>query len=343
MRHSFGSDNHSGIAPEILEAIVEENSNFALPYGEDGRTKEVEQLFKSLFGEETESFLLFSGTATNSLILKALTQSYHSILTAETAHINVDECGAPEWFTGCKVIPLKERDGKLSPEVVKEALHSFGDQHRSQPKVLSISQPTELGTVYTVEEIKELAEMIHAVDGYLHMDGARIANAAARLELPLKAFTTDAGVDALSFGGTKSGLLLGEAALFLNQKLAENFKYIRKQGGQLFSKSRFLAAQFRAFLSNDLYHKYCRVSNELATYFAERLATFKEITITRPVESNALFFSAKKPIVEKLRENHYFYEWNSELNEHRLLCSFNSTKQDIDNFITDLEKIIDQQ
>lgn len=340
MRHSFGSDNHSGVAPEIMEAIVAENSGFQEAYGEDRATKEVEKLFKELFGEECESFLMFNGTATNCLVLKAMTQSHHAILAPATAHINVDECGAPEWFTGCKVVALEHENGKVTPAAVEAHFHSIGDQHRSQPKVLSISQPTELGTIYQPQEIEELAKVIHSIGGYLHMDGARIANAAAALKLPFKEFTVECGVDALSFGGTKNGMLMGEAALFFKKELADQFEYIRKQGGQLFSKGRFVAAQFKAYLGGELYLKLANHSNSMARYFKEQLQQFQEITVSRPVESNALFALLDPEVAKELRKEHLFYDWDLSTNEVRWVCSFNTQKEDIDLFIEHLKKAL---
>lgn len=340
MKHSFGSDNHSGTAPEIMQAIIDANREFQVAYGEDEYTTAAIKTFKKVLGEEAIPFFVFNGTGANILALKALTKSYNSILCAENAHINVDECGAPENFTGAKLIPLPANNGKVSPAQVKRELKGFGFQHHSQPKVLSISQPTELGTLYTPGEIKELADLMHAHNGYLHVDGSRISNAAASLGLPIKKFITDQGVDALSFGGTKNGLLIGEAVIFFREELAENFQYIRKQGAQLFSKNRFIAAQFDAFLKDGLNIRLASHSNAMAKYLQSELKDIKDVIITRPVETNVVFARISNELCEKLMKKHYFYVWDEESGEVRWMCSFNTTKEDIDNFVQDIKSIV---
>lgn len=340
MKHSFGSDNHSGAAPEIMQAIIDANIEFQVAYGEDEYTTSAIKTFKKVLGDEAIPFFVFNGTGANILALKALTKSYNSILCPENAHINVDECGAPENLTGAKLIPLPAYNGKVSPAEVKRELKGFGFQHHSQPKVLSISQPTELGTLYTPGEIKELADLMHAHNGYLHVDGSRISNAAASLGLPIKKFITDQGVDALSFGGTKNGLLIGEAVIFFREELAENFQYIRKQGAQLFSKNRFIAAQFDAFLKDGLNIRLASHSNSMAKYLQSELKDIKDVIITRPVETNVVFARISNELCEKLMKKHYFYVWDEESGEVRWMCSFNTTKEDIDNFVQDIKSIV---
>ncbi len=340
MIHSFGSDNHSGVAPEIMKAIEEANKGFAIAYGEDEITAKAEELFKKELGDECSVFFVFNGTGANILALKAMTSSYNSILCPETAHINVDECGAPEKLTGCKLIPIKGIDGKVNVNSVAKELKGFGFQHHAQPKVLSVSQPTELGTLYTPEEIKMLADLMHKHDGYLHIDGSRISNAAASLNLPIRAFTIDAGADALSFGGTKNGMLIGEAVIFFREHLAHNFMYLRKQAAQLFSKNRFIAAQFVAFLKDGLNIKLAQHSNEMAQYLADQLKGINQVQISRPVQTNAVFAYISAEICSKLQENHYFYTWDEDSGEVRWMCSFCTKKQDIDLFINDLKQII---
>ncbi len=340
MIHSFGSDNHSGAAPEIIDAIIKSNSGFAVAYGEDKITERAEELFKREFGPKTSAFFVFNGTGANILALKAMTNSYNSIICAESAHINADECGAPEKLTGCKLIPIPSKDGKVCAEEVKRRLTGFGFQHHSQPKVLSISQPTELGTLYTPNEIENLANLMHSSGGYIHIDGSRISNASASLKLPVRAFTSDLGVDALSFGGTKNGLVIGEAVLFFREELAENFLYIRKQAAQLFSKNRFIAAQFIAFLEDGLNLRLAEHSNKMAKYLRDQVLKIDGVTISRPVETNAVFAIIPREITEKIREKHYFYIWDEESNEVRWMCSFNTRKEDIDNFIYDLSNLI---
>jgi len=340
MIHSFGSDNHSGAAPEIIEAIIKSNIGFAVAYGEDQITERAEMLFKRDFGSESSVFFVFNGTGANILALKAMTSSYNSIICAESAHINADECGAPEKLTGCKLIPIPAIDGKVCSQDVKRKLTGFGFQHHSQPKVLSISQPTELGTLYSPGEIETLANLMHEHGGYIHIDGSRISNAAASLKLPVRSFTSDIGVDALSFGGTKNGLLIGEAVVFFRKELAENFLYVRKQAAQLFSKNRFIAAQFNAFLEDGLNVRLAEHSNKMAKYMSEQVRKIEKIVISRPVETNAVFATIPREITEKLREKHYFYIWDEESNEVRWMCSFNTREEDIDNFIYDLRNLI---
>lgn len=340
MKHSFGSDNHSGAAPEIIEAIIDANSDFQVAYGDDDYTKKAVQTFKKILGESAIPFFVFNGTGANILALKALTNTFNSILCPESAHINVDECGAPEKMTGAKLIPLPVIDGKVSPEVVKKELKGFGFQHHSQPKVLSISQPTELGTLYQPAEIKALADLMHEHEGYLHVDGSRISNAAASLGLSIKEFITDQGVDALSFGGTKNGLLIGEAVIFFRKELADNFLYIRKQGAQLFSKNRFIAAQFDAFLKDGLNLRLASQSNSMAKYLENKLKGIKGVIISRPVETNVVFAIIHPDLCEKLMKKHYFYIWDEVTGEVRWMCSYNTTKEDIDKFVADIKALI---
>lgn len=343
MLHSFGSDNHSGVAPEIMDAIINANKDFSEAYGEDEITKQAILLFKKILGENAESFFVFNGTGANVVALKTLTQTHNSILCPETAHINVDECGAPEKATGCKLIPLSSKDGKVTPEEVKKELKNFGFQHHSQVKVLSISQPTELGTLYTPQEIHELADLMHEYNCYLHMDGSRISNASAALGLPIKSFTADIGVDALSFGGTKNGLLIGEAVVFFKKELSEDFLYIRKQSTQLFSKNRFIAAQFIAYLKDGLNIRLASHSNSMAQYLGARLKEISEIEISRPVETNAVFAIIPKYLCNELLKKHLFYVWDDTTNEVRWMCSFNTTKEDIDIFVNDIIRIVNSK
>ena len=340
MKHSFGSDNHSGVAPEIIEAIISANNQFQVAYGEDDYTKTATKTFKKILGDSAIPFFVFNGTGANILALKALTNSYNSILCPDSAHINMDECGAPEKLTGAKLIPLPTIDGMVSPDVVKRELKGFGFQHHSQPKVLSISQPTELGTLYKPQDIKALADLIHSYGGYLHVDGSRISNAAASLDLPIKEFITDQGVDALSFGGTKNGLLMGEAVVFFREELARDFVYIRKQGAQLFSKNRFIAAQFDAYLRDGLNIRLASHSNAMAKYLESELKGIKGVVISRPVETNVVFAVIPSDLCDKLMKKHYFYVWNEESGEVRWMCSFNTKKEDIDNFVADIKSLL---
>src|SRR5437763_881919 len=237
---SFASDNNAGIHPEVLKAILAANQGHAVGYGDDPYTASAVAKFKRHFGADIDVFIVFNGTAANCLSLKALTDSYHAVICTEAAHIYTDECGAPEKFTGCKLIPIRTFDGKLTVDAVSHAYHGIGDQHHVQPRVVSITQATEMGTVYTPDEINALADFAHARQMFMHMDGARIANAAATLGLSLREITRDCGIDVLSFGGTKNGLMGAEAVVFFEQELANHFLYVRKQGMQLASKMRFI-------------------------------------------------------------------------------------------------------
>lgn len=339
MRHSFGSDNHSGAAPQIIEALAKANEGFQIAYGDDEYSMLAINKFKEILGQNTEIFFAFNGTGANTLCLRALTSSFNSILCPVNAHINVDECAAPEKITGCKLIAIPSTDGKVNVETVRKELKGIGFQHHAQVKVLSISQPTELGTIYSPKEIRVLADLMHEYNCYLHVDGSRIANAAVSLNLPIISFTRDCGVDALSFGGTKNGLIMGEAAVFFKPELANNFLYMRKQSAQLFSKSRFIAAQFIEYFNDDLYLKLASSSNLMAKYLESRIREIKWITISRPVETNAVFAYMPKNAFNEIVKKHFFYVWDEDTYEVRWMCSFNTTKDDIDMFIEDLKRL----
>ena len=337
---SFGSDNHSGIHPQILEAIAAANTDHVFAYGEDPFTAQITAKFQELFGPQATAYLVFNGTGANVLALKTLTRSYNAIICARTAHINVDECGAPEFQTGCKLLSVDTPDGKLTPELVATQLHGFGFQHHSQPGVVSISQPTELGTLYTVDEIRALADQAHRYGLYLHVDGARFGNAVAALGVTPREMITDTGVDALSFGGTKNGMMLGEAVIFLRPELSKNAQYERKQLMQLASKMRFVAAQFNAYLKDDLWLRLAAQSNAAAAYMAKQLAEIPEVQLTQKVEVNGLFALLPRKAAEKLREDYFFYDWDEERGEVRWMCSFDTTHEDIDGFIEALRKAL---
>lgn len=336
---SFASDNNSGIHPVIMDAIMKANAGQASAYGTDEYTKRAVELFKKHFGEEIDVNFVFNGTGANVLGLKAITKTTDTIICAETAHLNVDECGAPEHFIGCKVISLPTDDGKITPEQIKQRLIRFGDQHFSQPKVISITQSTEYGTLYTVEEIKAIARLAHEHGMYLHMDGSRLSNAAASLGLPFKEFTADAGVDVLSFGGTKNGLMIGEAVVFFNKDMACDFKYIRKQGMQLASKMRFIAAQFEALLTEELWLENARNANEMAKKLASRLEGNPFIQITQKVEANSIFAIIPKEFIPVLQEKFAFIVWNAEKSEVRWMTAFDTTEEDIKLFADEIDRI----
>ncbi|NLA50013.1 MAG: aminotransferase class V-fold PLP-dependent enzyme, partial [Bacteroidales bacterium] len=254
-RYLFASDNTSGVHPVILKEIELANQGHVQGYGEDEYTRKALSLFKEQFGNDTETFPVFTGTAANVLCLSGVMRSWNSVITASTAHLEQDECGAPEKFTGCKVLVVDGPDGKIKPKLIEKHIYGFGFEHHSQPRVISVTQSTEMGTVYTPGELRELAEYAHSRGMLLHMDGARLANAAVALNLPFKAFTSDCGVDILSFGGTKNGMMYGEAVCFLRKGLSADFKYLRKQSMQLASKMRFISAQFIAYFRDNLWRE----------------------------------------------------------------------------------------
>jgi threonine aldolase len=337
-RRGFGSDNNAGVHPEILNEIISANSGHVTGYGTDIYTEQALRIFKEQFGSSSETFFVFTGTAANVLGLTGITRSWNSVITASSAHLEQDECGAPEKFTGCKVLTVDTTNGKIGVGMIKKHMHDIDFEHHSQPKVISITQSTEMGTIYSIDEIREISGYAHSNGLLLHMDGARLANAAVSLDLPFKAFTTDAGVDVLSFGGTKNGMMFGEAICFLRPGLSENFKYIRKQGMQLASKMRFISAQYIAYFRNDLWKKLARHSNAMAAVFAEKLSHFSELTVTQEVQSNGLFVIMPAAVAERMRENYFFYPWDENTSEYRLMTSWDTTEDDIEDFILLLKK-----
>lgn len=336
---SFGSDNHSGVHRDILSAISEANKDHVIAYGDDPYTEKVSQKIKQLFGEQAHFFPMFNGTGANICALRACLQPYHAIIAPETGHIFVDECGAPEWLTGAAVKSVSTPDGKVRPEMLHPFFHHFGFEHHSQPKVLYISQLSELGTAYTIAEIKALADLLHQHNMYLHMDGARIANAAATLGVSFKEITTDAGVDILSFGGTKNGMMLGESVITFRPELAENMKYIRKQSTQLYSKMRFCSAQFLAYLENDLWLQNARHANKMAQMLRSELEKVSSIQFTQPTDGNILLLKMEPDMIEKLLQNHFFYIWDEMTHEIRLVTSWDTTEEDVQALISDVKNI----
>jgi len=335
---AFASDNYSGIHPEILKAIENANQEHVGSYGNDLYTQEATAKFKQHFGEEIEVFFVYNGTGANVLGLSAMTKSFNSIIAPELAHINVDESTAPEKFLGCKIIGVPAPNGKLTPATVEERIIRVQDQHHPQAKVISISQSTEYATVYTIEEIKALSSLAKKYNMYLHMDGSRIANAAVSLGKDFKSFTRDAGVDVLSFGGTKNGMMIGEAVIFFNTSLAADFSYQRKQGMQLHSKMRFISTQFNALLSNDLWKRNATHSNNMAKLLASKLSAIPSVKITQAVDANGVFAILPAGIIEKVQEAIFFYVWNEKTNECRFMCSYNTTEEDVNTLVNAIKK-----
>ena len=337
---SFGSDNNSGVHPRIMDAIVESNTNHAIGYGDDKWTRKAEQTMQALLENNAiNPYFVFNGTGANVIALQACVSSFHSIICATTAHIAVDECGAPTKLTGSVLKEIPTMDGKLTPELVATQLHGFGEPHHSQPKVIAISQTTELGTLYTPQEIKSLADLAHQHDMYLFMDGTRLPNACAITNCTLKEMTTDCGVDIFTLGGTKNGLMMGEVLVALRPELEKNLKFYRKQTTQLYSKMCFLSAQFIPYLSENIWLENARKSNTAAQLLASEMKKIGCIEITQKVESNAIFFILSKEISDKLREHYFFYDWDVARNEMRLVCSWDTTENDIREFIAYLKTL----
>jgi threonine aldolase len=340
VKNGFASDNNSGVHPNVLSAISSVNKGHTIAYGDDPYTQKAVLEFKKVFGD-VEVFFVFNGTSANVLGIKAITESYNAVICAESSHINVDECGAPERFTGCKLLTVDTPDGKLTVESVKKHMHGFGFEHHAQPKVISVTQCTELGTVYSLSEIKELSDYAHSNNMIFHMDGARLANAAAHLNVSMKEMVSDTGVDVLSFGGTKNGMMFGEAIVFLKKDLSKHFKYIRKQGMQLFSKMRFISAQFSAMFEDELYLATAEHANSMAKLLAEKLIDIKGVEITQKVQSNCIFATIPERYIEELQSLYFFYVWDEEKSVVRWVTSFDTTKDDINNFANLLIEILD--
>lgn len=330
---SFASDNNSGVHPQVMEALNRANRDHALGYGDDSWTEEAVHMIQETFGSDCEPLFVFNGTGSNVVALQLMTRSYNSILCAETAHIYVDECGSPVKMTGCQIRPIATPDGKLTPQLIQPYLHGFGDQHHSQPGAVYLSQCTELGTIYAPEELKAITSLAHSQGMRVHMDGARIANACAALHLSLKEMTVDCGIDVLSFGGTKNGLMMGECVIVFDESLKAEARFVRKQSAQLASKMRYLSCQFTAYLTDDLWLKNARHANEMARRLYEALQVFPGVRFTQKAESNQLFLTMPRPVIDRLLQSYFFYFWNEEADEIRLVTSFDTTEEDINEFV----------
>ncbi|HNZ44432.1 MAG TPA: aminotransferase class V-fold PLP-dependent enzyme [Candidatus Syntrophosphaera thermopropionivorans] len=334
---SFGSDNHSGVHPEVWKALLKADEGFAPAYGEDPLTLEVLNKIESLFGGDCQACFVMTGTGANVVAIQNLVKSFNAIFCAQTAHINVDECGAVQKFTQARLQVIPTTNGKLTPELIGPYLLNNRDQHHSQGKVVSIAQSTEYGTLYSIEELKVLADYTHQQDMLLQIDGARLANAAAALDCSLKDITKEVGADIVSFGGTKNGLLFGEALISFRPELTSDIRFYRKQCTQLFSKMRYISAQFDAYLKDALWKKNANQANAMATLFSESLRNIPEVEIVQPVQVNSLFVKMPKKSIEELRDKYHFYIWDEAKNVVRLMCSFNTTEKSIEEFISDLK------
>ncbi|MHC1752379.1 threonine aldolase family protein [Humidesulfovibrio sp.] len=330
----FASDNYAGVHPRVMAALAAANDGpeFGGPaaaYGADELTRAARLRFKEVLGEQAEAFFVFLGTAANVLALTAMTRPHHAVLCAATAHINVDECGAPERHLGAKLMSVDTPDGKLSPALLEPFLLHLGNEHHNQPRVVSITQATELGTVYSAQEVRALADFAHENGMLLHMDGSRLGNAAASLGCELKHVTADAGVDALSFGGTKNGLMFGEAVVFFRPELAADFPFIRKQGMQLCSKMRFIAAQFLALLEDGLWRENAANANAMARLLADELAGAPGVRITQSPQTNAVFAALAPQVIEALQRRFAFYVWDHGRSVVRFMTSFATTEAEV--------------
>lgn len=333
---SFASDNHAGAPPEVMAALAAANVDHAPAYGEDPWTESAERCFREAFGEQARAFPVWSGTAANVLALRAVCRPWEGVLCTRHAHIHVDECGAPERIAGVKLYPLDSADAKLRPEQIDPLLARAGNQHAVQLRVVSLTQASELGTSYTPAELRALCDHAHERGLLVHLDGARLANAAAFLGVPLRALTTDAGVDVLSFGATKLGALGAEAVVFLREGLAPDFVYLRKQTGQLASKMRFVAAQLAALLTDDLWLRLAEHSNAMAARLAAGAAAVPGVTITQAVESNHVFATLPRAAIAQLQSQWPFYVWDEGRDEVRWLCSWDTTSAEVDAFVAAL-------
>ena len=331
----FASDNNSGIHPKVLEDIINANRGHRIGYGNDEITANVRQEFKKLFGTEIDIYFVFTGTAANVLGLSALLQPYNGVICAETSHLHADECGAPERFGNLKLLTVPTPDGKITVKQIKAHMHGIGDEHHIQPKAISITQTTEYGTVYSIDELAAISNYAHQNNLIVHVDGARIANAAAYLGWENLRLAFQAGcVDVLSFGGTKNGIMGGEAVIFFGKQ--PDFKFIRKQGMQLASKMRFISAQFQALLRDDLWLENAKHSNEMAVLLAKGVRELPSVYITQKVESNAVFCSMPVDLIKTLNEEYFFYVWKNESDnrkEVRLMTSFDTEESDIKRFL----------
>ncbi|GCE77834.1 threonine aldolase [Cellulomonas biazotea] len=340
-RH-FASDNYAGAHPEVLAALAAANGGHQTAYGADVYTARLQEVMAAHFGAGATTYPVFNGTAANVVSLQALLPRWGAVVCAESAHIQTDENGAPERVGGLKLLTVPTPDGKLTPELVARQAWGFGDEHRAQPGVVSITQSTELGTVYTPDEVRALADQAHGLGMRLHVDGARIANAAAALDLPLRAFTTDAGVDVVSLGGTKNGLLFGEAVVVLDPASVDGLPYLRKMDMQLASKMRFVSAQLVALYEGDLWLRSARHANAMAARLRAGLdALDGRVSVTRATEANGVFVVLPPAVSAELRRTWRFYDWHPDSGEVRLMCAFDTTGEDVDAFLAELARLLD--
>jgi threonine aldolase len=329
----FASDNYAGAHPAVLAAIADANGGHQVAYGDDAYTARLQEVLRDHFGPQTQAFPVFNGTGANVTALTSMLPRWGAVVTSTTAHINTDENAAPERVSGLKLLTVPTPDGKLTPELIDTEAWGWGDEHRAQPLTVSITQSTELGTVYTPDEVRAIADHIHDRGMTLHMDGSRIANAAAALGTELRTFTTDAGVDVLSLGGTKNGLLYGEAVVVLNPEATTGLKFLRKLSMQLSSKMRFASAQLIALYEGDLWLESARHANAMATRLRHALAEVAPVRFTQQTQANANFAVLPAGVADRLRERFRFYDWNPATGEVRWMTAWDTTEEDVDAFV----------
>ena len=328
----FASDNYAGVHPEILAAMVAVNEGHEIAYGDDSVTEQLTEVVRRHFGSHAEVFPVFNGTGANVVSLQACLERWEAVIAAESAHINADEGGAPEKMAGIKIWTLPTPDGKLTPAIVDQAMFDIGSVHRAQPGAISITNTTEMGTLYTAAEIRALADYAHSHDLLLHLDGARLSNAAAALGSDFRSFTTDAGVDIVSFGGTKIGALAAEAVVVLNPELTNAIAYLRKTSMQLASKMRFISAQLIAILDGDLWKRNGEHANSMAAKLDSGLRALG-VDIPNSTQANAVFPIFTGAQTEELQKSFRFYVWNYATGQVRLMCSWDTTEADVDDLL----------
>jgi threonine aldolase len=334
----FASDNYAGAHPEVIAAIGAANGGHQVAYGEDVYTARLQEVMRAHFGEQVEAFPVFNGTGANVLSLESILPRWGAVVCTGNAHIHTDENAAPERIAGLKLLTVPVPNGKLTPELIDTEAWGWGDEHRAQPLAVSITQSTELGTAYTPAEVRAIADHVHERGMKLHMDGARLSNAAASLGVPFREFTTDAGVDILSFGGTKNGLLFGEAVVVLNPDVSEGLIYLRKMNMQLASKMRFVSAQLIALLEGDLWLRSASHANAMAQRLRTAVEGIDGVTLTQQTQANAVFAILPAGVADRLRESFRFYDWDPATREVRWMCAFDTTEADIDAFAAALTR-----
>lgn len=337
---SFASDNYAGVLPEVMEALNEANSGHARSYGADDITADTLKLFRDTFDADVDVFYVFNGTGANVLSMSSATRSYNAVLCADISHMYCDESSAPETFTGCRFFSLKTNEnGKLTPDAIRPRLIRKGDMHYAQASILSLTQTTEYATIYSEDELKQISSLTKEHGLYLHIDGSRFFNAAASLGCSLKEMSTDIGLDILSLGGTKSGMMYGEAVVVFNKELAKDLQYKHKQSMQLASKNRFIAAQFRAMLKHENWRKHATHANAMAALLSKSIENIPGVTITKPTMANGIFAKHPESWNEQMWELSPYYVWDELTNEVRIMCSWDTTEEEVHSFAEKMKSL----